>query len=187
MEELYKLKHFCKLKEVSRVTKVKNRSESPAEHTWSSIILAAYFLKKLHVKLDESRVFKLLLYHDVVEIESGDTFELDTDRIETAKKEKEAFTELLEKIPSELQQECNEAFSEYVQYDTPESKFAHAIDRLEPMIHQLDYKPSWKYYGYTEKVLREKKRRYMEPFPELLEFYDRFIQYLKDNNYIISG
>jgi putative hydrolase of HD superfamily len=185
MEELYKLKHFCKLKEISRVTKVKDRSESPAEHTWSSIVLAIYFLKKLNVELDESRVFKLLLYHDVVEIESGDTFELDTESTEVEKKEKRAFIELLKKIPSELTQEYSEAFTEYIQYNTPESKFAHAIDRLEPMVHQLDYKSSWKYYGYTEKVLREKKRRYMEPFPELLEFYDRFIQHLKDNEYII--
>ncbi|UCB46734.1 MAG: HD domain-containing protein [Spirochaetota bacterium] len=184
MKELYKLKQFCKLKEISRVTKVKNRSESPAEHTWSSIILATYFLKKLDIKLDESRVFKLLLYHDVVEIESGDTFELDTESADVEEKERKAFAEVLKRIPAELTQEYSEAFSEYLEYNTPESKFAHAIDRLEPMVHQLDYKSSWKYYGYTEKVLSEKKRKYMEPFPELLEFYDKFIKYLKDNNYI---
>ena len=162
MDELDYLKYLFKLKEVERVGKaIKGRGESSAEHTWSSMMLAESFLKKVK-GLDELRVLKLLMYHDLVEIEAGDTFILDDSGDgEKEMRERESFEKMKEKIPPELVDEYTEMFEEYEACETKESKFARAIDKLEPMIHNLDDRVIWKKTGFNEKVLREKKEKFM--------------------------
>jgi len=72
MTDLKKLRKFYELKNIQRTNSVGNRKESPAEHSWSSLILADYFLTRSNMKLDRLKVYELLMYHDVVEIECGD-------------------------------------------------------------------------------------------------------------------
>lgn len=188
--ELGKIKHLFKLKEIDRAGKVKTRAESTAEHTWSSIILAEYFLKKLKPKrgeneLDELKVLKLLMYHDLVEIESGDINITDIEKRKSKKAiEEKAFRLLKTKMPVELVMDYDEAFNEYENLTTREAKFAKAIDALEPMIHWLDHKPAWRETGFTEKFLREKKEADLHDFPELLEFFNKLIDHIKKNDYI---
>ena len=73
MDEINKIKKLYELKKIYRSTKVENRFESSAEHSWSCLILADYFINKYHLNINKQKVFELLLYHDLVEIETGDT------------------------------------------------------------------------------------------------------------------
>jgi putative hydrolases of HD superfamily len=72
MSDIQKLREIYKLKQVYRLNSVGNRKESSAEHTWSCLMLAEFFLEQ-HSKLNKSKVFELILFHDLVEIEAGDT------------------------------------------------------------------------------------------------------------------
>ncbi len=73
IEEINKLKIFNKLKTITRSSSVDNRKESTAEHTWSALVLADFFLTKTNTKLNRLKVYELLMYHDVAEIYAGDT------------------------------------------------------------------------------------------------------------------
>jgi len=170
MKELEKIRILFKLKEVERAGRIKERAESSAEHTWACMILAEYFMKRINVKVDELKVLKLLLYHDLIEIESGDVFILD----EKAKKhqkenEQQAFNILISKVPNNLTEEYNLLWKEHEDRKTIESRFAHAIDKLEPIIHWLDYREEWRKEGFNEQKLREKKERYFNDFPEIMK------------------
>ena len=188
MRDLIKFSHLLRLKEITRMTRVSDRRESPAEHTWAALVLADFLLDRVKGPIDRHRVFELLLYHDVVEIEAGDTFELGGQSVEQqTAKERSALELLRGKLPGRTWETCVSAYGEYEKYETVESKFAQAVDKLEPMLNQLGYRGEWRKYGYSVKVLEEKKRPFMEPFPELLELYDEFVEHLRENDYVDEG
>jgi len=182
-EKLSRLHRLFQLKEIERAGKVLNRMESSAEHTWSTMILAEYFLKIMDHDLDELKVLKLILYHDVVEIEAGD-FKI-LERPENKKElELKAFEKLKTQIPSILADEYSLLFDEYENATSKEAEFAKAIDVLEPMIHWLNDKEAWKTTGFTEENLRKHKQKYLEKFPSLLDFFNQMIEYLKQEDFI---
>ena len=81
MEEINKLRRLYHLKHVDRFNSVLKRKESSAEHSWSCLILADYFLNLMKDRdIDRLKVYELLLYHDVVEIEAGDIGLLETEK-----------------------------------------------------------------------------------------------------------
>ena len=155
MEELLKLRKFYQLKNIERANSVGTRKESPAEHSWSCLILADYFLEKAKMNLDKEKVFDLLVYHDVVEIEVGDVNLLkEQERKHKAEREKQAAHVLHQHLPSELGKKFLTLFHEYEEGKTMEARFAKAIDALDAVIHELDYPQDWK--GWTEEFLRKK-------------------------------
>ena len=185
MEELEQLKKLMILKSVERTGDVDQRKESTADHVYGAIILAEHFLKKVKEPLDELKVLKLLLYHDMVEIETGDVFILDEDKRKSKSAiEAEGAERLAEKIPKTIGGEFLEFFNEFEECKTKEAQFAKAIDMLEPIVHWALHTKDWTKWGFTEQNLRDKKERYMEPFPELLEFFNNTIKVLKEKKYI---
>lgn len=185
MEDIDKLKTVFKLKEVHRVGPVQNRKESSAEHSWGSMVIADYFLERSNLqKINRERVMELLLYHDLVEIEAGDT-DFNDDEAQKSKKEKEkkGFVALSSKLPLLLAERYKKLHEEYENINTIESKFAHAVDKIEPVLHALNYKKDWLEKGYAEELIISKKIKYIEPFPELVEFFKQLIKYLKDNGF----
>jgi Zn-dependent M32 family carboxypeptidase len=98
---LSQLRKFYELKNVERTARVGQRRESPAEHTWSALILADYVLSMMkNSTLNRLKVYELLLYHDVVEIEAGDVNLLDEqNRKHKAEREKEAAHILKKHLP----------------------------------------------------------------------------------------
>ena len=183
-KEIRDIHELFLLKEVERRSRVKGRNESSAEHTWSCLILAQYFLPKVSQFLDEKKVMKMLLYHDLIEIESGDTFFFDDNLTrEQSKKEHLALDNLKKRIPKSLSSSFIDLWEEFEGNITPEAKFSQAIDKLDPIIQSAFKKEDWKKNGIDEKKLREKKQMFFEPFPEMKLFFEEFIRYAKRNRY----
>jgi len=177
MTDLQKINHLYKLKEVERRGKVNGRYETAAEHMWGTFALAEYFLPKHG--LDELKVFKILIYHELVEIEAGDTFILDVEKMKDKKEREEKAAEvIMEKIPAEMATKFKEYWSEYEEMQTEEAKFCKAIDQLDPMIHSLNKKEDWIENNFTEEKLRELKEHYFEDFPILKEFFEEILAHL---------
>ncbi|MFH1399939.1 MAG: HD domain-containing protein [Nanoarchaeota archaeon] len=184
MDEIERIYHLYTLKHVARVTRVRDRFETTAEHVYSCMILARYFLPKIPQKLDALKVMNLILYHDIVEIECGDTFVLDGKKPHDKKAQEEAaFEALKKKIPSSLASEYHDHWIEYEEGKTMEAKFAQAIDKLDPIIHQMHMKQEWRRYGFTEEKLRESKERYFEPFPAMKSVFEKLLSHGRENGY----
>ena len=173
-----------RLKEVNRKGTVGNRWESAAEHNYSSMMIASYYIR-FYPELNFERVMKIVLFHDLVEIFAGDTFILDDKDLESKiKRESLAFEKLLSELPLEFAGELKVLWPEYLHGSTKEARFVKAIDSLDPMIHSL-YKPEeWRRYKFTEKILRQKKEKYFKEFTELKDMFNQIIMRLKSNGSI---
>jgi len=142
METINKLRKLYELKGVERVGPVGERKESPAEHTWSALIIADYFLNIVNdPTLDRLKIYELIMYHDVVEIECGDVAIDDYEgRKGKVEKEKKAAHVLKEHLPEALGAKFHALFEEFEARETREAKFAKACDQCDSTFHFLDYK-----------------------------------------------
>lgn len=185
MSDLMKIRKLYQLKNVNRLNSVQNRKESSAEHSWSCLILADYFLTILEKngkqKIDRLKVYELLMYHDVVEIEAGDSGIVPGEDMSKNENELIAMKKLKEKIPKTLSKKYNDLFSEFEEGKTIESRFAKAIDKFDAIIHVLDYKKEW--IVWTEKLLRKSKEKYFVEFPEIKNAFEEIVVYVNRNGY----
>ncbi len=182
MQEITKLRKLYGLKKVYRENSIGNRKESSAEHSWSCLILADYFLNITDIKLNRLKVYELLMYHDVVEIECGDTPMHKTKERENQKeREQKALNKLKNEIPKQLKAKFVNLFNEFEENKTKEAKFAWAIDKLDAEIHELDYKKDWK--GWTQEFLRKEKEKYFKEFPEIKQAFEKITDYARENGY----
>ncbi|EGQ9573667.1 HD domain-containing protein [Vibrio alginolyticus] len=151
-----------KLKSILRRTRVKSaegRLENSGEHSWHVALMAILMEEHANAPVDICRVMKMLLIHDVVEIDAGDTFVYDTAASqEQAEKEIRAAERLFGMLPSE--QELLALWHEFEAAQTDDAKYAKALDRLIPML--LNYHnngQSWKEHGVSrEQALTINKR-----------------------------
>ncbi|MGI3060538.1 HD domain-containing protein [Vibrio alginolyticus] len=153
-----------KLKSILRRTRVKSaegRLENSGEHSWHVALMAILMEEHANAPVDICRVMKMLLIHDVVEIDAGDTFVYDTAASqEQAEKEIRAAERLFGMLPSDQEQELLSLWHEFEAAQTDDAKYAKALDRLIPML--LNYHnngQSWKEHGVSrEQALTINKR-----------------------------
>ncbi|CDT89278.1 MULTISPECIES: HD domain-containing protein [Vibrio] len=153
-----------KLKSILRRTRVKSaegRLENSGEHSWHVTLMAILMEEHANAPVDICRVMKMLLIHDVVEIDAGDTFVYDTAASqEQVEKEIRAAERLFGMLPSDQEQELLALWHEFEAAQTDDAKYAKALDRLIPML--LNYHnngQSWKEHGVSrEQALTINKR-----------------------------
>ena len=124
------------------------------------------------------------MYHDLVEIETDDVCISKQDKeTKLSKQEKEALAaeKLKGEIPDTLKEKFYSLFQEYEENKTPEAKFANAIDKLDPFLHELDYKEDWK--GWSEEFVRRKKEKYFEGFPAIKEVFEQAMSFANENSF----
>ncbi len=128
-----------KLKTVLRKTFLMDRSrlENTAEHSWHVSLMAVVLLEHANdPSLDLNRVIRMLLLHDLVEIDAGDTFAYDTQGyLDKEERENAAARRLFGLLPDDQQGEWMELWREFEDGATYEARYAAALDRLQPVIH----------------------------------------------------
>lgn len=183
VEEIQKFRLFNKLKSVYRFNSVDTRKESVAEHTWSALVLADFFLT-MHPELglDRLKVYEYIMYHDVVEIYAGDTPIIPGKHFhDKVKKEHKAAKQLRIDLPDTLSEKFYELYKNYEQQADREAVFAKAIDALDAEIHEMDYKQDWK--GWTKEFLYSKKLIHFKDFPELEKAFIDITEYIEQEGY----
>ncbi|EGQ7767692.1 HD domain-containing protein [Vibrio parahaemolyticus] len=163
-KQLALLIELDKLKSVLRRTRVKSaegRLENSGEHSWHVALMAVLMEEHANAPVDICRVMKMLLIHDVVEIDAGDTFVYDTAASkEQAEKEIKAAERLFGMLPTDQGQELLALWQEFEAAQSDDAKYAKALDRLIPML--LNYHnngQSWKENSVTrEQALTINKR-----------------------------
>lgn len=181
-QEMQRFRYLERLKEVYRISSVEKRKESTAEHTYGCLILADLVMSYKDFNVDRQKVMDLILYHDVVEIEVGDTpFEPGSKRTDKMELERKAAQELKTKIPKTISEKYIKLFEEFEERETREAKFAKLIDLFESQIHEFDYKEDWK--GWSADFLVSNREHYFEDFPELKEIFFEMIEWLESEGY----
>jgi putative hydrolases of HD superfamily len=134
------LREVDKLKTITRRTSLLDgsRQENSAEHSWHIALAAMVLADHSNVVVDLSRVLKMLLMHDIVEIDAGDTFAFDlVGKASQAERENLAATRLFGLLPPTQRAEFLGLWQEFEAGETPEAKFATALDRLLPVLQNF--------------------------------------------------
>ena len=151
-----------KLKTIKRqnFTLDSQRQENNAEHSWHLSIMAMVLLEQYtSVQLNQLKIIKMLLIHDLGEIYDGDTFLYDDSRVIAREKEEIALKQLLSNLPNDQAKEFFELWIEFEQGETEEARFAQSIDALQPLLNHFITAPE-NYNPYdlkVQEVLRKKE------------------------------
>ncbi len=162
-QQLSFLLELDKLKSVIRQTLLIDRSrrENSAEHSWHLATMAVLLEEYAQEPVDLFRTMKMLLVHDIVEIDAGDTFAYDTNGyLDKDDREQKAAERIFGLLPAEQGRELRELWEEFEARQTAESKYANALDRLQPLLHNARTEGgTWRIHNVT----RDKVIKRMEP------------------------
>lgn len=146
------------------------RRESVAEHTWQMALMAILIHKYLSQPVDLEKTLKMILIHDLIEAEVGDIpfFEKSPRKDAKQKMEQQAIENIKNQLNSETGDEIYNLWYEFEAYNTPEAKFAKALDNLEVQIqHNLAQFETWEEIEYD--LVYNKMDQYCEYDPFLKE------------------
>ena len=147
------IRELDKLKGVYRLARVKtdeNRRENSAEHSWHLCLIAHVLLDYVDEPVDINKVIRLLLVHDIVEIDAGDTFAFAPQSAldEQPEKELRAAKRLFGLLPKHQGDEFLNLWLEFERRDSPEARYAVAIDRVTPLIMNVaNDGGSWRHHS----------------------------------------
>lgn len=154
------------------------RNENDAEHAWHMAIMAYLLWEYSNEPVDITRVMLMCLIHDVVEIDAGDTYAYDEEGKKTQKAREEAAKErIYSLLPEDQKEELAAIFDEFEESKTPESKFAHAMDNLQPlMLNNSNDGGDWREHGVSAKQVYGRQSRTKEGSEKLYEVTDQIIK-----------
>jgi putative hydrolase of HD superfamily len=169
-----------KLKTILRQTLLtdSSRRENSAEHSWHLAIISLLLVEYATAPVDILRVVKMLLVHDLIEIDAGDTFAYDVaGNVDRAEREQRCAGRIFGMLPEEQGRELRALWEEFDAFKTPESKYANALDRLQPLLHNSRTEGgTWRIHS----VARDQVYRRIEPIrtamPELWPVVTRIIE-----------
>lgn len=154
------------------------RRENDAEHAWHMAIMAYLLREYSNEKVDIAQVMLMCLIHDIVEIDAGDTYAYDVKGLATQKdREDKAKERIYSLLPSDQKKEMIALFDEFEEYQTPEAKFAHAMDNLQPLIlNNSNNGGDWKEHGVTSQTIYKRQIQTKLGSEILYEVTDQIIQ-----------
>ncbi|MCI5607349.1 MAG: HD domain-containing protein [Treponema sp.] len=169
-----------KMTSISRRTLLinKSRRENDAEHSWHIALMAMLFKDYAPEGCDVSRSVQMCIVHDLVEIYAGDTFAYDVNaNKDKEEREQKAADKLFGELSSELGKEFRQLWEEFDAMETPEAKYAAAMDRLQPFLHNtLTDGHTWKEGKPSVENVNKRIAPAFELIPELKDWYDKNIQ-----------
>lgn len=154
------------------------RNENDAEHAWHMAIMAYLLREYANEKVDIARVMLMCLIHDIVEIDAGDTYAYDTEALKTQKAREDAAKErIFSLLPEDQKAELISLFDEFEENRSPESKYAHAMDNLQPLIlNNSNGGGDWREHGVTARTVYGRQEKTRLGSEKLYEVTDQIIQ-----------
>ena len=144
-----------KLKSIYRRTYLidGSRRENSAEHSWHLAILVMVLAEHANEPLDVSKVMRMVLVHDIVEIDAGDTY-FYSDQGGKIERERAAASRVFGLLPPDQKLEFQNLWEEFESGTTPESRFAQAMDRFIPQLHNFHTQGrSWTEHGISAEMV----------------------------------
>jgi len=174
-QQLFFLKEIDKIKNVLRHTPILDgsRYENDAEHAWHLAVMAITLAEYANSDgLDISRVVKMVLLHDVVEIDAGDTLVYDSvRRAEQREEESRAAARIFGLLPPGQREALMSLWEEFEARKTPEAQFAAALDRLEPILQNVSTQGhAWRKHGISREKAETVNRHIGEGSDDIWEY-----------------
>lgn len=157
-----------------------SRPENSAEHSWSAALAASVLIPELAPHLDQLRVIRMLLIHDLVEIDAGDTF-CYGDQTGKDEREQAAARRIFAILPDETEKEFHQLWREFEDKESEESRLANAIDRLLPLLQNSgNGGGSWAENKVTFDQVYQRNKEIAHASPELWSDTEKLIIAAKD-------
>lgn len=163
-----------------------SRRENDAEHSWHIALMAMLFKDYAPENCDISRAVQMCIVHDLVEIYAGDTFAYDVHaNTDKEVREQEAADKLFSQIPEHLGKEFRELWEEFDEMKTPEAKYAAAMDRIQPYLHNtLTEGHTWKEGNPSIAQVDKRIAPAIETIPELKSWYNKNIERARQKGWL---
>ncbi|HET7628532.1 MAG TPA: HD domain-containing protein [Bacillales bacterium] len=156
-----------------------SRRENDAEHSWHLAMMAILLAEHANeTKLDLTKVLKMVVIHDIVEIDAGDTFAYDEKgKEDKEEREQRAAQRIFGLLPEDQALELRRLWEEYERRDTAEARFAASLDRLQPLLHNFYTEgAAWKKHGVKSSQVLERAQAIGDGSRVLGDFAERLIR-----------
>lgn len=163
-----------------------SRRENTAEHSWHLAVMASVLAEYAGAPVDVGRVIRMVLIHDIVEIDAGDTYCYDTDgNLERAEREKRAADRIFGLLPRDQEIRMRTLWEEFETGNTPEARWARSLDRFMPLLHNFHTGgKSWREHGITRLQVRERMRPVQEGSETLWNLAESIIDQAVERGYL---
>lgn len=173
------IKEIDKLKYIQRKTKLfgSDRNENDAEHSWHLAMMTITLAEHSDKPIDVLKVLKMVLIHDIVEIDAGDTFIYDTVKNHTnTDEELIAAQRIFGLLPAQQAAEFIAIWLEFEEGLTDEAKFAKAMDRFEPLLQNTSNNGgTWAEFNVPYQKVYDKKKAIKEGSATLWNYAEELI------------
>ena len=168
-----------KLKFIQRQTYLSDgkRKENDAEHSWHLAMMAVLLAEQSNEELDLVKVITMVLIHDIVEIDAGDTYAYDAAGNESKRqREVKAADRIFHILPQDQAKKLRDIWEEFEAYETPEAKFAHVCDNVQPlMLNDATKGLSWREHEVKKSQVLARNQRIAQGSVTMRNYVDEMI------------
>ena len=169
-----------KIKKIGRQTYLSDasRKENDAEHSWHLALMAFVLADYANEKIDVAKTMKMVLLHDVIEIDAGDTYAYDTEANKTKEeREQKAADRIFGLLPDAQAKEYRSLWDEFEAMETAEAKFANVLDKVQPLLlNDASGGKSWAEHGVKKSQVMARTARVHEGSELLWEYAKALIE-----------
>ncbi len=172
-----------KMKTILRQTYIidDERKEDDAQHSWHISLMAMVLSEYSNQEIDLFKTIKMLLIHDLVELHVGDTFCYDKEaNLNKRKREEEAIEKIAGSLSGDKGGEIKKLWYEFEDMETVDSKFAAAMDRLQPMLSNYNNNGgTWKKFNISKKDIYKR----IDPVREISDPLWKYVEVMLEDAY----
>ena len=195
MERLQKQMEFIvevdKVKQIIRQTYLSDasRKENDAEHSWHLALMAVLLREYSNEEVDLAKVIPMVLIHDLVEIDAGDTYAYDEIGAETkTERETRAAERIFGILPEDQGRWFRELWDEFEAYDTADARFAHMLDNCQPLLlNDASNGRSWAEHGVRKSQIYKRNEHTSDGSREIWEYMQKLIDNHIELGHIIDA
>ena len=152
-----------KLKQITRQSYIvgADRKETDTDHSWHLALMCALLSEHANEKIDVAKTMVMVLIHDIVEIDAGDTYAYDTEGNKTKReREVQAAERIFGLLPQDQAKELRDLWEEFEAMETPEAKFANTLDKVQPiMLNDATGGLAWREHQVKESQIMGRNAR----------------------------
>ena len=179
-----------KEKEIYRQTHITGykRQENDAEHAWHMAMMIYLLKEYANEEFDLAKTMMMALIHDIVEIDAGDTYAYDAQALATqTEREAKAAERIFGLLPEEQKAEMISLFNEFEACETPESKFAHAMDNFQPLLlNDANNGGDWRAHVVKKSQVKKRQIKTAKGSKDIWEYTKKLIEKNVENGNIIN-
>ena len=168
-----------KIKKITRQTYLwdGSRKENDAEHSWHLALMAVLLKEYANEEVDLAKVIPMVLLHDLVEIDAGDTYAYDQAGLATQRaRETKAADRIFGMLPEDQGTKFRNLWEEFEAYETAEAKFAHVLDNCQPLLlNDASGGKSWKEHTVHKSQIYKRNEHTAEGSREIWEYMQQLI------------